>query len=145
MKKFLAGISKSILYFFGGIFFTLFLFSVLVVVYLYNENIRLKNEIKGINNNSFNMEPKDKIEKLIPETIIDDEPEVRPQPVPKGIIWQNWNNVKMNMTADEVVNLLGNPSQVISMIDETKYIYKDERNEGTINFNRIMRVISINR
>ena len=145
MKKFLAGISKSILYFFGGIFFTLFLFSVLVVVYLYNENIRLKNEIKGINNNSFNMEPKDKIEKLIPETIIDDEPEVRLQPVPKGIIWQNWNNVKMNMTADEVVNLLGNPSQVISMIDETKYIYKDERNEGTINFNRIMRVISINR
>lgn len=146
MRKFLAGISKSILYFFGGVFFTLFIFTVIIVIVLYNENARLRNEINKFKYKSEQIELPPAVKKIIPNEIIEEEPEeAKPVAVTRGISWHNWQNLKRNMTAEEVVNLIGNPTQIVSMIDTTKYIYKDGANEGSVSFNRQMRVITWNR
>ena len=146
MKKFLEGTSKGILYFLAGMFFTLFIFSFIVVVYLFNENNSLKVEMDGIKNKVNSMELKKQVEEIEPpqQVLQTTEPEEEKPVSPKqvGINWGNWRNLKRNLTADEVVNLIGSPTQIISKIDTTKYIYKDDRSEGTIDFNRLMRVIS---
>lgn len=150
MKNFFSSISKGILYFISGMFFTLFLLMIVVVVILYNETDRLRREIddlkipKAIQEMPAPTQTK-KIEDKFPENVVEEEPETKPAPVQKGINWQNWNNIKENMTADEVVSLLGNPTQIISLIDTNKYIYKDGGSEGHVEFNRRMRVISWNR
>ena len=146
MKKLFEGMSKGILYFLAGVFFTLFIFSFIVVVYLFNENNRLRVEMDGIKDKVNNMELKKQVEEIEqPQQVLQTtEPEEEKPISPKqvGINWVNWRNLKRNLTADEVTNLIGKPTQIISKIDTTKYIYKDERSEGTIDFNRLMRVIS---
>jgi len=150
MKNFFSSISKGILYFISGMFFTLFLLMIVVVVILYTETDRLRREIddlkipKAIQEMPAPTQTK-KIENKFPENVVEEEPETKPVPFQKGINWQNWNNIKENMTADEVVNLLGNPTQIISLIDTNKYIFKDGASEGHVEFNRRMRVISWNR
>ena len=146
MKKLFEGMSKGILYFLAGVFFTLFIFSFIVVVYLFNENNRLRVEMDGIKDKVNNMELKKQVEEIEqPQQVLQTtEPEEEKPISPKqvGINWVNWRNLKRNLTADEVTNLIGKPTQIISKIDTTKYIYKDERSEGAIDFNRLMRVIS---
>ena len=146
MKKLFEGMSKGILYFLAGVFFTLFIFSFVVVVYLFNENNRLRVEMDGIKNKVNNMELKNQVEEIEPpqQVLQTTEPEEEKTVSPKraGINWANWRNLKRNLTVDEVTNLIGKPTQIISKIDTTKYIYKDERSEGTIDFNRLMRVIN---
>ena len=145
MKNFLAGVSKGILYFLAGVFFTLFIFSFIVVVYLFNENNRLRVEMDGIKNKVNSMELKKQVEEIEPQQVLQTtEPEEEKPGNPKvvGINWGNWYNLKRNLTADEVVKLIGNPTQIISKIDTTIYIYKDSRGQGTIDFNRLMRVIN---
>ena len=153
MKNFFSNISKSILYFISGMFFTLFLLMIVVVVILYTETDRLRREIddlkfpKAIQEMPAPTQTK-KIEDKFPQNVVEEEPEPQPQSasaVPRGIAWGNWNNLKENLTADEVVNLLGSPTQIISLIDTNKYIYKDGNYEGHVEFNRKMRVISWNR
>ena len=146
MKSFLASISKGVLFFLGGMLFTLLILMVLVVFYLFNENNRLKSEMSSIKNKIDRLDSpivsEPEVKRIIPDTIIEEEPVTSSAPKATGINWGNWNRLKSNMSDNDVVSLLGNPTQIISKIDTTTFIYKDSRREGVIDFNRRMRVIN---
>lgn len=52
-----------------------------------------------------------------------------------------WAKLRKNMTRTEVKNLIGMPSQVVSFIDSSTYLYNYSNGDGTITFSRFNRVI----
>lgn len=150
MKNFLASLSKGVLFFLGGMLFTMLIMMVLVVFYLFNENNRLQNEMSSIKNKLERMDSpiisEPEVKRIIPDTIIEEEPApTTTSSAAKGISWGNWSKLRNNMSDNDVVALLGNPTQIISKIDTTTFIYKDSRGEGAIEFNRGMRVVGWSR
>ena len=144
MTKVLSKIKQFIIYFFGGVVFALFVVLVIFVGFIYYENNNLKKEVSEIKSKLVALELKiQSFEEAAANVVLENDNVILgPIPVYNEI---NWAKLRANMQVDEVVSLLGNPNQIISKIDTTRYIYRDEDSEGNIYFNRRMRIISWNR
>lgn len=137
-------IKHLIAYFLGGIIFALFVVLVIVVGYLYYEKENLEKEVNSIKSELLALELKMQVYEDAAATAA----QVKAGEIP-GLLPVynriNWLKLKNNMTVNEVIDILGNPTRIVSMIDTTRYIYKDDDSEGNIYFNRRMRVVGWNR
>ena len=80
----------------------------------------------------------------VPQTPIDKKPATTIEnSVETGLIYfsDKWMKLRKNMSRSKVKDLIGMPSQVVSFIDSSTYIYNYSSGEGKVTFNRFNKVI----